>query len=65
VSSHVHSRALVRAAELAGGRDALAARLEVDRVQLDEWIGGRKRPGMPMMLRVVAVILDAIESPAN
>jgi DNA-binding transcriptional regulator YdaS (Cro superfamily) len=61
VSSNVHSRALVRAAELAGSRDALAGRLGVERARLDEWIVGKKRPGMPLMLRVVGVILDEME----
>ncbi|HUQ73317.1 MAG TPA: hypothetical protein VM183_01225 [Burkholderiales bacterium] len=61
MASNVQSRALLRAAELAGGRDCLALLLEVERPLIDEWIAGRTRPGMPMMLRVVALILDEIE----
>lgn len=61
MSSNVHSRAVQRAAILAGGRDTLAERLELSRADIDAWAAGERRPDLPMLLRLVEVILDETE----
>ena len=58
MSSSVHSRAVQRAAELAGGRQALADRLDLKRPDIDAWIAGQDRPTLPVLLRIVDLILD-------
>jgi hypothetical protein len=58
MSSSVHSRAVQRAAELAGGRQALADRLDLKRPDIDAWIAGQGRPTLPVLLRIVDLILD-------
>lgn len=61
MSSSVHSRAVQRAATLAGGRQELAERLELARADIDAWAAGERRPGLPALLRIVEVILDETE----
>ena len=63
MSTNVHSRALQRASELAGGRAALAERLSVPRADIDAWITGERRPLLAVLLRVVEVILDETDGP--
>jgi len=58
VSPNVHSRAVQKAAELAGGRQALADRLSLPRVDIDARIAGERRPSMAVLLRIVEFILD-------
>jgi hypothetical protein len=58
MSSSVHSRAVERAAQLAGGRQALADRLDLKRPDIDAWIAEEGRPSMPVLLRIVEMILD-------
>jgi hypothetical protein len=58
VSPSVHSRAVRRAAELAGGRQALADTLEVPRTDIDAWIADERRPALAVLLRIVELILD-------
>ena len=58
MSSNVHSRAVQRAAQISGGRQALADRLSVQRADIDAWIAGDRRPAMPVMLQIVELILD-------
>jgi DNA-binding transcriptional regulator YdaS (Cro superfamily) len=55
---NVSTRAVQRAALLAGGRDALARRLGVTRAQIDQWVAAKRRPTMAMLLRLVEFILD-------
>ena len=57
----VHSRAVRKAAELAGGRQALADRLTLPRPDIDAWIADERRPALAELLRVVEVILDESE----
>jgi hypothetical protein len=58
VSASVFSRALLRAAELIGGRDKLAKVLRVPKADLDHWIAGEAKPPRELFLRVVDLILD-------
>jgi hypothetical protein len=62
VSTNVHSRAVQRATELAGGRQALAERLDLPRTDVDAWLAGERRPRLPELLRIVEVILDEAEA---
>ena len=58
MSSSVHSRAVQRAAQLAGGRQALADTLHLARPDIDAWIADERRPAMPVLLLIVELILD-------
>ena len=64
VTASVYSRALLRAAELVGGRDKLARVLRVPLSELDKWIAGEAKPPREVFLRVVDLILDET-GPAN
>jgi len=64
VTASVYSRALLRATELAGGRDKLARVLRVPLSELDKWIAGETKPPREVFLRVVDLILDET-GPAN
>jgi hypothetical protein len=61
MSSSVHSRAVQRAAQLVGGRQALADKLQLARPDIDAWIGDERRPDMAIFLRLVELILDLSE----
>jgi hypothetical protein len=54
----VYARAVRRAAELLGGRDNLAAALQVPRAEIDKWLAEEKKPPRDMFLRVVDLIID-------
>jgi hypothetical protein len=54
----VYSRALLRAAELAGGRDRLSKILQVPRTDIDKWIADEAKPPREIFLRIVDLILD-------
>jgi hypothetical protein len=58
VTANVYSRALLRAAELVGGRDKLANTLRVPKSEIDKWIAGDTKPTRDVFLRVVDLILD-------
>jgi hypothetical protein len=58
VTATVYSRALLRAAELLGGREKLARMLRVPVSEIDKWIGGETKPPREVFLRVVDLILD-------
>ena len=58
VRASVYSRALLRAAELIGGRDKLARVLGVSKADLDNWIAGEAKPPREVFLRAVDLILD-------
>lgn len=51
-----------KAAELAGGRQALADRLQLAGPDIDAWIAGDRRPELAELLRIVEVILDESEA---
>ena len=61
--SSIYSRALQRASELLGGRDKLAAYLDVAPADVQKWISGAARPPQAVFLRVVDFIIDE-SSPA-
>ena len=44
VTATVYGRALLRAAELLGGREKLARVLRVPASEIDKWIGGETKP---------------------
>lgn len=58
LASSVYSRAVRKAAELLGGRDALARQLQVGRADIDKWIADQAKPPREVFLRVVDVIID-------
>lgn len=58
VTATVYSRALLRAAELVGGRDKLARLLRVPLSEIDKWMAGDAKPPREVFLRVVDLILD-------
>jgi hypothetical protein len=51
-----------KAAELLGGRQALADRLLLPRPDIDAWIAEERRPPFADLLRIVEVILDETEA---
>ena len=58
MATSVHVRAVQRATELAGSRDALAKRLGVTRAEVDQWLAEERKPSMPELLEIVEFILD-------
>jgi len=54
----VYSRALLKAAELLGGRNELAQVLQVPAAQIEKWIADETKPPREIFLRVVDIILD-------
>ena len=54
----VYSRALLKAAELLGGRSELAKKLQVPIAELDSWIAEEAKPSREIFLRIVDIILD-------
>ena len=61
----VESRAVRKAAELIGGRKALAERLGASVDDIEKWIGGGGRVPREMLLRVVDLILDELQAPGE
>jgi len=58
VTASVYSRAVLKAAELVGGRAQLARVLQVPAGELDKWIGDQAKPPREIFLRIVDIILD-------
>ena len=58
MAASVYSRALIRAAELVGGRDKLVQVLQVPAADLDKWLSDRAKPPRDVFLRIVDLILD-------
>jgi DNA-binding transcriptional regulator YdaS (Cro superfamily) len=52
----VYVRALKRAAQIVGGREALAAQLDVPMDELAHWMEGSKRVPDAIFLRVVDIV---------
>jgi hypothetical protein len=57
-AASVYSRALLKAAELLGGRAQLARILQVPSTEIDRWIADEAKPTREVFLRVVDIILD-------
>jgi len=54
----VYSRAVRKAAELAGGREALARMLQVAVADIEQWILGERRPPREVFLRIVDFLIE-------
>ena len=54
----VHARALVRAAEILGGVEALGNHLGTSQAQVVLWMNGHQLPPQHIFLRVVDVLCD-------
>ena len=52
----VHARALQRAANILGGKDALRSALHVPMARLDDWLAGTLTPPMDIFLKAVDII---------
>ena len=59
----VYSRAVRKAAELAGGREELARMLQVTLADVEKWILGEKKPPREVVLRVVDLLIE--DSPGS
>lgn len=57
----VYVRALLKAAEILGGRKKLARYLQAPVADLNKWIAGEAEPPMSVFLRTVDLILDSPE----
>jgi hypothetical protein len=58
VLATVYSRAVRKAAELAGGREKLARALQVPLAEIEKWIADKGKPPREIFLRVVDLIID-------
>ena len=54
----VYSRAVRKAAEMVGGRERLAAVLQVPAAEIETWILGEKKPPRDIFLRVVDLLIE-------
>jgi len=50
-----------KAAQVAGGRQALADKLGLELPDIEAWVAGERRPSMAVMLQLVDLILDATD----
>ena len=58
MSASVYSRAVSKAAELAGGRDKLSRTLQMPLAEIEKWIAGEAKPPREIFLRIVDLLLD-------
>jgi hypothetical protein len=58
MAASVYSRALLKAAELCGGREKLCRILQLPKTDVDRWIADEAKPPRDIFLRVVDLILD-------
>ena len=54
----VHARAMIRAAEILGGIEALSAHLGTSQAQVVLWMNGHQVPPRDIFLRVVDVLSE-------
>ncbi|HEY9530110.1 MAG TPA: hypothetical protein VIQ55_01875 [Burkholderiales bacterium] len=54
----LYARTLSRAAELAGGREALAQRLNVEETQLSLWLKGVAKPPGDVFLKAADIVSE-------
>jgi DNA-binding transcriptional regulator YdaS (Cro superfamily) len=59
--AEVHVRTLRRAAELVGGEQALALRLQVTPSHLALWLAGVEVPPADVFLRAVDIVMDHVQ----
>lgn len=57
----VQARALLRAADILGGKQKLRAALRVPMTRLDEWLEGGVEPPMEIFLRAVDIISTSMK----
>ena len=57
-AASVYSRAVRKAAEMAGGREELARTLQVPLEEVAKWILGEKKPPRDVFLRVVDILSE-------
>jgi DNA-binding transcriptional regulator YdaS (Cro superfamily) len=65
VADSVEIRALRKAIELAGGRKALATRLQLKARELESWLSGKAEIPRETLLRIVDVLLDELAPAAE
>ena len=65
MASSIFSRTLQKAAELAGGRDALCKELRISASNLEKWIADQAPPPRSVFLRAVDFILDETAPPGS
>lgn len=58
VVTSVYSRAVRKAAELAGGREKLSRMLQVPVAEIEKWLADKGKPPREVFLRVVDLIID-------
>jgi hypothetical protein len=58
MDGELKARLLRRACEIAGGRDRLAARLDVEVHAIEFWLSGRATPPERVFLSVVDLVLE-------
>src|SRR5205085_12479698 len=61
-SQSVYVRALRRAADILGEKQALRAALHVPLARLDEWLAGKSDPPMDIFLKAVDIISAPVQS---
>lgn len=54
----VYARTFQKAAELLGGRKALARELRVPTPDLEKWLAGSAKPPLSVFLQVIDLVLD-------
>jgi DNA-binding transcriptional regulator YdaS (Cro superfamily) len=54
----VYARTLSRAAQLAGGQEALAQRLDVEETQLALWMNGAAKPPGDVFLKAADIVSE-------
>jgi hypothetical protein len=58
MEGELKARVLRRACDIAGGRERLAGRLDVEMHALEFWMSGRATPPERVFLRVVDIVLE-------
>lgn len=65
MAASVYSRALLKAAEILGGQDALRRKLRVPAADLQKWIDDKAVPPAGIFLTVVDLIIEETAPPAG
>src|SRR4029077_10205458 len=61
----VYVSALLRAADILGGKDKLRAKLHVPMFSLEEWLVGRSQPPPDVFLKTVDILSTPTSAPAT
>ncbi len=65
MAASVHSRTLLKAAELLGGRAQLSRELKVPMSDLEKWIADKAVPPNGIFLRAVDIVLSESATPQS